>query len=210
MIQPLFGGMITLMIAKFIINDLPHASGLLGLTGRPTWYIMSKPPAEPYLYHHATYTGLKRIAVRWAIEAPPSKDTISLTTDAGRFLSPLPILAVVTIDGVVRMPFTEELQRLAIPALYQSRDQKQVDGARDFGYTVYAEDEVPLEYKYIMKFVVHHSMFVGENEYAVIAKFLNVPVDSTIYIHPAKLKRFKAGLPSLAMEDIRSLEELAR
>lgn len=29
MIQPLLNGMITLMLAKFIINDLPHAAGLV-------------------------------------------------------------------------------------------------------------------------------------------------------------------------------------
>lgn len=210
MIQQAFNGMIAVLLASWALNELPHAAGLLGLTGRPTWYIRSKPPVEPYLYHHATYTGLKRIAIRWAIEAPPGKDTISLTTDAGRFLSPLPILAMVTVDGVVKMPLTEELQRLAIPALYRSHDQRQVDGARDLGYTVYAEDEVPPEYRYIMRFVIHHPMFVGENEYTVIAKYLNVPMGSIIYIYPAKLKRFKAGLPRLAVEDIRSLEELAR
>lgn len=216
MIQPLFNGMIAILLTKFVINDLPHAAGLdtnpLGLTDRPTWYIKSKPPSEPYLYHHALYSGLKRIAVRWAIEAPAGKNTISLTTDAGRYLSPLPILTgfMATVDGVVKMPLTEELQMVAIPALYRTRDQEQVDKARDLGFAVYAIDEVPPEYKYIMDLMVHHSMFVTENEYTVIAKHVDVPIGSIIYIDPKKLKRFKAGLPKLAMADIRSLEELAK
>ncbi len=204
--------MLTIMLAKFMLNDLPHAAGLLGLTDRPIWYVKSKPPIGPYLYHHALYGGLKMIAIRWAIEAPLGKNTISLTTDAGRFLSPLPILSgfMPTVDGVVKIPLTEELQGITIPALYRTSDQKQADEARGLGFVVYTSDEVPPEYKYIREFVVHPFMFISENEYTVIAKHVNIPTDSVIYIDPAKLKRFKSGLPKFAMEDIRSLEELAR
>ncbi len=216
MTQGLFSGMMAILLVKFALNDLPHAAGLtgnpLGLTDRPSWLIQSKPPREPYLYHHALYSGLKRIATRWAIEAPAGKNTISLTTDAGRYLSPLPPLAMFmpTVDGVVKMPFTEDLQRVAIPALYRTHDQDQVDKARGKGFTVYTEDGVPPEYQYIMAFVVHPFMFVDENEYTVIAPHVDMPVNSIIYIDPKKLKRFKAGLPEYAMKDIRSLEELAR
>lgn len=210
MIQNVFNGMITLLLANWAMNELPHALGILEPTGRPTWYVKSKPPEQPYLYHHAIYSGLKRIAVRWAIEAPPDKQTISLTTDVGRFLSPLPFVIAVTVDGVVRLPLTDELRSAAIPALYVTYDQEFVDKARGLSYEVYAREQLPPEYKYILKFVTHHQMFISENEYVVIAKYLNLPVDSTIYIHPAKIKRFKAGLPEFGVPDIRSLEELAR
>lgn len=45
MIQPLFNGMLAILLAKFCLNDLPHASGLLEDSGFrwPTgvWYEMS-------------------------------------------------------------------------------------------------------------------------------------------------------------------------
>lgn len=173
-------------------------------------YIQSKPPSKPFLYHHAIYSGLKLIAESWGIRASPGKQVISLTTDLGRFLSPMPILAAVTVDGVVKMPYSEELQRLAIPCLYHTRSVHLVGVAERRGYKVFKAEEIPPEYRYIMKFVTHGDIFVDENEYAVIATELSLPTGSTIFIHPAKLKRFKSGLHRYAFGDIRSLEELVR
>jgi len=208
MLQVAVNTVIYALLAKFILNDVPHA---LGLTEeRPTWYIKSKPPSTPYLYHHSTYSGLKRIAERWSIEAPPVKQTISLTTDPGRFLSPLPFIAAVTIDGVVKMPYDDTLQAIAIPALYRTHSAELVGEARSKTWEAYAKEELPPEYKYIMPFVVHGDMFIDENEYVVLARHLNAPVTSIIYVHPSKLKRFKAGLSEFAMRNIQSLEELAR
>lgn len=209
-VQQAFNTMISFLMAKFMINDVPHALGLLGAE-RPKWYIMSKPPREPFLYHHSTYGGLKQIAQEWGIRASPSRHVVSLTTDPGRFLSPVPMLAavLVDVDGVIKMPFTEELQQVAIPALYMTRKEELADKAKELGYKVFTEEQLPPEYKYIMRFVTHGDMFIDENEYVVIAEHVNVPVGSVMYIHPAKLKRFKAGLLKFAMEDIRSLEELA-
>lgn len=210
MINELFNGMMGVLMVKFCLNDIPHAAKLL--VEKPKFYVKSKLPSQPFLYHHAIYTGLKRIAERWAIEVPSDKQVISLTTDPGRYLSPLPILATIasTVDGVVKIPLTDELRDIAIPALYITRDQELIEKARGFGHEVYAEDQLPPEYKYILKFVTHHAMFISENEYTVISKVLVLPEGSIIYIHPAKLKRFKAGLRPYSMTDIRSLEELAK
>jgi hypothetical protein len=208
MIEEFFNGMITILLARFILNDLPHAAGLFSEPQLPTWYIKSKPPTEPYLYHHATYYGLKRIAQRWAIEAPADKQTISLTTDAGRFLSPLPFFAAVTVDGVIKMPLTPQLQEIAVPALYFTHKETLAIEARERGYEVYVKEQLPLEYKYILASVVHNEMFIDENEYTVIAKYLNLSTGSIMYIHPAKIKKFKSGL--VYPPEIRSLEELVR
>lgn len=206
MIQPVISTMIYMLLARFMLNDIPH---ILGVTRElPSWYIKSKPPTAPYLYHHAAYPGLKRIAERWAIEAPSDKQTISLTTDPGRFLSPLPFIIAITVDGVIKMPYDDPFQAIAIPALYQTHNEKLADEARSKSYEVFTKEELPPEYRYIMPFVVHKDVFVNENEYVVIAKYLNVPVASVIYVDPRKITRFKAGLPEHAMQDIRPLTEL--
>jgi hypothetical protein len=173
-------------------------------------YIMSKPPTKPFLYHHAIYSGLKLTAQSWGIRASVGKHTISLTTDPGRFLSPLPIIAAITIDGVVKMPFNEDLQRQAIPCLYVTHNVHMIDAALRRDYRMFTTEQIPPEYRYIMKFVTHKDMFIDENEYVVITDGLSLPTDSVIYIHPAKLKRFKAGLSKYSMADIRSLEELTK
>lgn len=201
-------GVFSMVVTGNPSNPNPSTSRL-GLTARESFYIMSKPPKKPFLYHHSIYGGLKQIANSWGIRASPSKRVVSLTTDPGRFLSPLPIIAAVTVDGVVKMPFTEELREVAIPALYMTHKEELADKAKELGYKVFTKEQLPSEYKYIMRFVTHGDMFIDENEYAVIADHVNVPIGSVMYIAPAKLKRFKAGLGKLAMQDIRSLEELA-
>lgn len=174
---------------------------------RQIYYIQSKPPAN-YLYHSSGYAGLKGIAQSWAIRAPMGKQTVSLSTDPGRFMSPMPIFSMITVDGVVRIPYNEEMRALTVPALYRTYNSQRVEEARKKGYTVYSEDAVPPEYKHIMKFVVHNDMFVNENEYTVIAPHVNLPVDSAVFVNPAKLKRLKASLGAYSM-DVKSLGELA-
>lgn len=175
---------------------------------KEVFYIQSKPPTKPFLYHHTHYSGLKLIAQSHGIRPAPGKHVISLTTDPGRFLSPMPIFAAITIDGLVQIPLTDEIQRAAVPCLYHTRNVHLINVARGRGYNVYGVEQIPLEYRYIMKFIGHTDIFIDENEYAVISDGLSLPIESIIYVHPAKLKRFKTGLHKYAMEDIRSLEEL--
>jgi hypothetical protein len=171
------------------------------------YYIQSKLPAN-YLYHHSYYASLKRIAQEWAIRAAAGKQAVSLTTDAGRFLSPMPMLSMITIDGVVRLPYTEELRAVAIPAMYKTTNTTTVGRAKNKGFTVYDEQSLPLEYKYVLRYVVHHEMFINENEYAVMAPHLNLTTGSEIFVHPGKLKRLKASVGTFTVP-IRSLKELA-
>ena len=171
------------------------------------YYIQSRPPAN-YLYHSSHYAGLKGIAQSWGIRAPMGKQVVSFSTDPGRFMSPLPIFSMITIDGVVRIPYNEEMRALAIPALYKTHRLQLVKEAEGGGSTVFAEDDVPPEYKYIMRFVVHNDMFVNENEYAVVAPHVDLPVGSVVFVDPAKLKRFKASLGPYSV-NVKSLEELA-
>jgi len=168
-------------------------------------YIQSKPPTGGYLYHHAPYTSLREIATCWGIRPPKGKFVVSLTTDPGRYLSPLPFVIAVTVDGVVRIPYDAEIAAKTVPALYHTREKRIVEAAKARGYNVF--EEPPPEYKYIMKWVTHHVMFVDENEYVYVGEGLSLPPSSEIFIHPRKLKRFQASLPRLAMP-VRSLEEL--
>ena len=172
-------------------------------------YIMSKSPTKPFLYHHSTYSSLKRITEMWTIMAKHGKGIISLTTDPGRFLSPVPFMSIITIDGLVEMPYTDKLRDIAIPALYVTHETDTAQRARELGYNVYSKDQLPSEYKYIMKFVTHGRLFISENEYTVLADYLDLPSESTIYIHPKKLKRFKSSLSQFAfVHRVKSLEEL--
>lgn len=212
-VTEIMGFMTTVLAIGLVVSMVSTLTGrTLGtqlVSGRTEpWFIKSKPPTGPYLYHHAHYLGLKKIAQRWAIDAPGDKQTISLTTDVGRYLSPLPIVVVVTVDGVVKVPLTEEVREIAIPALYRTYMQESVDKAEELGYDVYTRETLPSEYRYILRFVVHHQMFLSENEYVVITRHLSLPMDSIIYVHPSKIKRFKAGLGKYSFPNIQSLEDL--
>lgn len=217
----------TVMILGFFANHMSHMNmgevegqksnpRLIPRSERPSYYIKSKPPIGQYLYHHSHYYGLKMIANERIIRAPKDKHTISLTTDAGRYLGPL-VSAFgrgvapsffLTVDGLVRIPITDNIKNIAIPALYIAYDTELIERARQRSYEVYAEDEIPAEYKHIIPFVRRNSLFVDENEYTVIGKWLNLPTDSTIFIDPRKIKRFKSGLGRFAIEDIRPLTDL--
>jgi len=216
----------TVMILGFFANHMSHMNmgeiegqksnpRLIPRSERPSHYIKSKPPIGQYLYHHSHYYGLKMIANEWVIRAPKDKYTISLTTDAGRYLGPL-VSAIgkvapsffFTVDGLVRIPFTDKVKSVAIPALYIAYDPKLIERARQRGYEVFAESEIPVEYRHIIQFVRRNSLFVDENEYTVIGKWLNLPTDSTLFIDPRKIKRFKSGLGRFAMKDIRPLTDL--
>jgi len=217
----------TVVILGFFANHMSHMSmgetelqksnpRLIPRSERPSYYIKSKPPIGQYLYHHSHYYGLKMIANERVIRAPKDKYTISLTTDAGRYLGGL-VSAIgrdvvpsffITVDGLVRIPITDEIKSVAIPALYIAYDPELIERARQRGYEVYAESEIPVEYRHVMMFVRRNSLFVDENEYTVIGKWLNLPTDSTIFIDPRKIKRFKSGLGGFAIEDIRPLTDL--
>lgn len=56
MIQPLFNGMLTLLLAKFLINDLPHAAGLFD------WSTSEyKPAVTGYVTHNTAINSALRI-----------------------------------------------------------------------------------------------------------------------------------------------------
>lgn len=168
-------------------------------------YIQSKPPTGGYLYHHSTYTALREIAVCWGIRPSKGKFIVSLTTDLGRYLSPLPFIVAVTVDGVVRIPYDAEIAEKTVPALYHTTSKRLIKIVESRGYTVF--EEPPPEYRYIKKWVTHSAMFIEENEYAYVGEGLGLPEGSEIFIHPRKLKRFQAGLARFAMP-VRSLEEI--
>jgi len=175
------------------------------------YYIQSLPPIN-YLYHHSYYSGLKGIAQTWAIRPAPGRLTTSLTTDPGRYLSPLPFLAGVLggigVEGVVRIPYDERMRRLAIPCLYKTNEVELVEQARARNYSVFTDETLPVEYRYIRQWVTQNAMFVNENEYAVIGKYLNLAPGSEVFIDPRKLKRLKTALGPYSMP-VRSLKELA-
>lgn len=205
-IRGVVGFGMSLLLANFVLNELPHAVGLL--KKKLAWYIKSKPPVEPYLYHHSHYSALLKIARTSAIEARPDKPVISLTTDVGRFLSPLPFIVVVTVDGVIRIPYDETLQRLAVPCLYKTYREELANEAKSKGHEVFFP-EPPPEYRYIMNYAVKNDMFVNENEYLVIAPRLNI-YGSDFYIHPTKLTRFRNSVPEFILPMVHPLEELAK
>lgn len=175
-------------------------------TERQIYYIKSKPPTGPYLYHHSSYTGLRMIAEQHTILPDRSKYRVSLTTDAGRYLSPLPFLMAVTVDGVVRMPFTNNLKQMAIPVLYKTYKQELANEADKIGYEIFRE--LPKEYTYITKWVVQNDMFVNENEYVVIGEGVAIPSESEIFIDPKKIKRFVNSLSRYSIRNIYPLTEL--
>ena len=173
------------------------------------YYIQSLPPGD-YLYHHSYYSGLKRIVHEGGLRADPRKRVISLTTDPGRFLSPLPFLMAVTVDGVVRIPYTSEVSQLAIPALYSTRNSTLVTEVQDRGYKVFLGKDLPPEYRYIRQYVTHRDMFIDENEYAILMDYFSLPSGSVFFIDPRKIKRFKGSLPPYVegIWEIRPLTEL--
>ena len=171
------------------------------------WYYIQSFPAKDYLYHHSYYSALKDIARVWAIRSAPGKYSVSLTTDPGRYLSPLPIIVAVTVDGVVQIPYNEEVRGVTIPCLYRTKKTQLVEEAKARGYGVFVESDLPLEYRYIMRWVVHNDMFVNENEHVAIGPHFSPPSESIIYVHPKKYRRFIKDLGPYTVR-IRSLEEL--
>lgn len=176
------------------------------------YYIQSSPPTGGFFYHHSTYKGLKAIAQTRIIKASPQRRVISLTTEAGRYLSPLPFLLAEAVDGVVRIPITQEIEALAIPALYQTRRPELVANARRHGYSVFDRASIPPEYRYILKHIVHNAMFIGEDEYSILEESLAIPQASTVFVHPRYYKRMLNNLdvPITYALPIRLLTELAR
>lgn len=176
------------------------------------WYYIQSLPPKNYLYHHSYYSGLKGIAQTWSIRVDPGKMTMSLTTDPGRYLSPLPFLTTALgglgVDGVVRIPYNEEMRRIAVPCLYKTREVELVERARAMGYNVFTEETLPVEYRYVRGWVTKNAMFVDENEYSVIGKYINLPSGSEVFVDPRKLKRLLSALGPYSMP-VRSLKELA-
>jgi len=77
MIQPLFDGMITVLLAKFMLNDVPHAAGI---TGNPNRYIT---PEEKYHLVRRTRRGslitIERVGNKAVLEITNYEDMINIS-----------------------------------------------------------------------------------------------------------------------------------
>lgn len=168
------------------------------MLGNPkTYYIQSKPPTRGVFVHHACYTALKKITLNHGSlqEGKPYKG-ISLTTDPGRFISHIPGFAS-TVDGFIEFPVENLIEEnYVLPCLYRTT-QEIAEAAKGQGYTVF--EEVPPEYKYILRYVVHNDIFLGENEWVHLGPHLNLAwSDYKVYIARKFFKRFTNSIPASA------------
>jgi hypothetical protein len=156
------------------------------------YYIQSSPPKYGNFIHHSYYAALSIIAMRGNLEEGKKPwRGISLTTDPGRFLSPLPMLGLgSTVDGFVEFEAAPLIAaNLVIPCLYRTGNIDLVDAARGKGHIVFAEEEIPEKYKYVLRFVCKNDMFIHENEWLFLGPFLGLE-NFKVYIAPKMHKRF--------------------
>ncbi len=77
MIQPLFNGVLAILLAKFCLNDIPHAAGI---TGNPKRYI---PPEEKYHMVRRTRRGslvtIERVGNKAVLEITNYEDMTSIS-----------------------------------------------------------------------------------------------------------------------------------
>lgn len=152
-------------------------------------YVQSLPPKRGMFVHHAPFSALMDIVNRGCLRAGKHY-TVSLTTDPGRYLSPLPLLGV-TVDGFVETPSDPLIQQnTVIPCLYRVFDEDALDAARRSGHNIFAPNEVPPEYRYLLDWVVKNQIFLYENEWMVIGQGLTLGMDFKLYLHPKSYTRF--------------------
>jgi hypothetical protein len=170
-------------------------------------YFIQSLPHKGKFYHHANYSALKMIAIQGQLKEGKPYSGISMTTDVGRFLNPLPILGLACVDGYIEFS-AESVEEYAFPVLYRSYDAAIADEAATQGYKVYEKIEksvyderpnpqfppIPPQYQYIMPYCVKNSMFIRENEWKVILPILGL-TDYKVYILPKLYKRMKNSLP---------------
>jgi hypothetical protein len=149
-------------------------------------YVKALPPSEPYFYHGANYTGLRMIAETHKIV--PNK-TISIYRRGRISLTTTIAGAHTTLAGLVRVPRTPGLDKIAIPNFYIARDLLQTYKYKILGYQIFRD--IPNEYSVIWNKIVHNIMFIDENEYTVLADELWLPADSIIYIKRQMIKKLR-------------------
>jgi hypothetical protein len=158
---------------------------------KPSYFVQSKPPNKGIFVHHATYDALKKIVLGYGYlrEGGPYKG-ISLTVDPGRYLSPMPLFTR-TVDGFITCSAAPLLEQdLVVPCLYRFTDTDVVDMAREKGYRIFAENEIPPEYKYIKDRVIKRPEFANECEWLHMGANLHIS-DYKVYIFEPKVhKRF--------------------
>jgi len=164
-----------------------------------TYYIQSLPPKDGMFVHHSYFAQLKTIFKHGQLVSgwkPASYGkplpTISLTTDPGRFLSPLGMVGIslgAQVDGFVEFsaqPLLDE--NLVVPCLYESTDEALIETVQKT-HTIFTIENLPVEYKFILRFVVHRDIFLSENEWVHLGMCLNI-ADYKVYIAAKQYKRF--------------------
>lgn len=179
----------------------------IGRTKQP-FYIRATDPKFGRFVHHSDYAGLKGIVLEGALRRCKRKPGICLTTDPGRFTSPLPMLAPATMDGFVEFPVGSLVKDgYAIPCLYATHDPFVVERAREAGHVVYpGEAALPPEYRYVRRFVTRRDLFVSENEWFVLDEWLNLP-DYKVYVRDNLRKRLVGAVRPAERELILSVRE---
>lgn len=174
------------------------------------YLIQSTPPKNGVFIHHSSYSGLKHIVQGCLKESKPYKG-VSLTTDPGRFLNPLGSIGASifgsSVDGFVVFPAEELIkENMVIPCLYQSYDEDMIKEAEKRGFKIFTDETLPPEYKYILRYVVHNDMFIGENEWRFHGEFLNLK-NYKIYVVNRYYKRLSKMLPKYLAPEIYRLSD---
>jgi len=160
---------------------------------QPMFYIQSTPPKSGVFVHHSDFKGLRGILNAGALTGG-KKNIISLTTDPGRFLSPLSMFGQVLVDGFIEFPVADLItEGYAIPALYRTYNPDLVEWVKKEGNIVFPAEGLPIEYKWVKRFVCHSELLVRENEWSVLDKHLNLP-DYKVYVHQKMHTKFLKGV----------------
>lgn len=175
---------------------------------RTQYYVQSLPYKEKF-YHHAIYPALKKIAMHGQLIEGKPYGGISMTTDVGRYTSPLPIFkGICCVDGFVEFPI-DVCGTIAFPVLYRTGDKLSADECAAKGYRVFEEGGIPPEYKHIMPYAVKNFVFLGENEWKVIEPRLFIG-DYKVYIADKQFKRMRNSLPSYQQDVLRRLSQYGK
>lgn len=174
------------------------------------YYIQSKPPDLGLFFHCSLYAHLKKIAKEhFTLKEGKPYSGISLTIHPGRFSSHMPQLPFGgSMDGFIQMD-SAPLIGDVIPCLYRTSDEELLEQARKQSFQVFAEENLPPEYKYVLRYVVKNAMFVNENEWLYLGQHLAPPVESNynVYVKGRYYNRLVASVREYDRRRIHRLEE---